>query len=139
MKGFDNFLDTVTIIVTTIFTIFMIIIIGNWWIALHILVFTPLVGLYVLAYYEYSIAKHRKSMEQYERLLEYDKEILERARRQKQKTSYYDFKKRIEKIRSKQLREIRTEYIYCVLIVIMWNIVAFIIMTLFLMKKFYLL
>lgn len=73
----------------------------------------------IRATYQYCIAEYRKSMEQYGKLLENDREMLKRARRQKQKTSYYDFKKRIGKTRSKQLREIRTAYISCVFIVIM--------------------
>lgn len=69
-------------------------------------------------------------MEQYRKVLESDRKMLERARRQKLKKSYHDFKKRVEKIRSKELREIRWKYIYCVIMVIMWNITEFIIMAL---------
>lgn len=139
LVGFDKFLETMTIIVTIIFTIFMMVIIDNLWITLRSLILIPIIGLFVIATYQYCIAEYRKSMEQYGKLLEYHREILERARRQKHKTSYYDFKKRVEKIRSKELRKIRTGYISSVLVVIMWNIMAFTIMTLFLMKKFYLL
>lgn len=139
MKIFDNFLDIMTIIVIIIFTIFMIFIIDNWWIALPILIFMPQLGLFMLATYKYGSTIYRQSMETYRKVLESDKGTLERARRQKLKKSYYDFKKRVEKIRSKELREIRMEYISYVLCVILWYIVVFTIMALFLMKKFYLL
>ena len=130
MKGFDKFLDRMTIIVTIIFTIFVIIKIGNLWIGLHSLIISPITGLFVLATYENCAAGYRRSMEQYRKVLESDREMLERARRQKLKKSYHDFKKRVEKIRSKELREIRWKYIYCVIMVIMWNITEFIIMAL---------
>ncbi|ADV44691.1 hypothetical protein Bache_2747 [Bacteroides helcogenes P 36-108] len=135
MNGFDKSLERMTIIVTIIFTIFVIIRIGDLWIGLHILVISPMTGLFVLATYEYCAAEYRRSMEQYRKVLESDRGILERARRRNLKKTYHDFKKRVEKIRSKELREIRWKYIFCVIIVIMWNITEFIIMALFLMDK----
>ena len=74
MKGFDKFLDRMTIIVTIIFTIFVIIKIGNLWIGLHSLIISPMTGLFVLATYENCAAGYRRSMEQYRKVLESDRE-----------------------------------------------------------------
>ncbi len=118
MMGFNKFIETMTIIDTVIFTIsttFILIMSGNLWIAINIIVFPPLCGLMLLSFYGVNCDEYK-----------HEKDLLEKSQ---ERYPYHDFRK--------DFRKIRWGYIESVIIVIAWNIFLFVIIILFLNKFFF--
>lgn len=115
---FDKLLEKMTIIDTIIFVIFLSILGGSLWNMVKVLVSVPVFGLAVLAV-------HQGKSAEYECI----KNALEKERKSLQKQGLYTGLKQA-------LKGIRLNYLFSVILVIIWNIGIFIIMALLTMQYF---